>query len=241
MIQTSERKAWQALWTGADTFATILLQLFIDQYGMAAEDEDEKTSPVDWDPQTICLHIEEDFDVTLPAANFDRLMVALAMCKSDSFYKSLADFIPFCNILSGDTFDPRVWDPADAGEVAWGITEGLLIWPPDDDDMNPFSPEITAYIGAALDAEGIIRPPDVLRIATDRQSPAALPDTYTDDPVMFAAISGFEDQKTDGINAAVRENLAKLAEQLDGLNLRIGDARGAARRLFADFRQSATT
>jgi hypothetical protein len=43
------------------------------------------------------------------------------------------------------------------------MTEALLIQPPDDDDENPFSEDIVAYIGQVLNQEGIISPPDILK------------------------------------------------------------------------------
>lgn len=214
--------------------------MFNDKYrGKVLKLEPGDVDPFEWDPRAILMEIEDDFNVQLPAANFDRLMVAINIVTSDAFFKSLPDFIDYCNILSGSTLDPRVWDPADVGEIAWGLTEALLIWPPDEDDDNPFDSEITAYIGQALDAEGIIHPPDILKIATDRSHFAGrVPDTYTDDPDMFAAISDFEDRKTAAITEILHENLAKLAMQLNSIPFREGDGKGAVKRLFSGFTQS---
>jgi len=229
-MNSGQINKWRAAWTSPDHFATTLLQLFVDRYG---------TEAFDWDAHTILYHIENDFDLTMPTPNFDRLMVAINLCTTDTFYKSCPDFINFCNILSGDTFDPNMWDPADAAECAWGITEGMLIWPPDKDDDAPFSPEITAYIGKVLDAEGIIHPPGVLRIATDRRhNLGSVPDTYTDDPVMFTAISDFEDQKTSAIERLVRANLTKISTQLGSLPLQMGDAQGAVKKVFGELVQA---
>jgi hypothetical protein len=115
----------QEAWTSKETFASVLLTLFIDKFG---------TEGLQWDPATIAMEIEEDFHVELPQQSMDKLMVAIQLLTTDRFFKSLPDFINFCNILDGDTYNPDMWDPADAEEVAWGITEALLISPPDDED-----------------------------------------------------------------------------------------------------------
>jgi len=202
-------------WKAPDSFSTTLLVMFLDRFGTAA---------LKWDPNTILVEIEESFHVDLPSLNFDRLMAGIALLKSDAFYKDLPTFIDLCNILSGDAYDPRTWDPADSLEVAWGITETLLICPPEPDDDEPFSDEIRAYIGTVLDAEGIITPPGILRLAM-REPSANHPEAYSDDPEMYAAIHAFEAEKTDGIQQLLLKGLQQLAHQLETLPLRTGDAR----------------
>ena len=206
----------QKRWTDPTTFATTLLVMFADRFG---------TEGMQWEPETIAYSIEREFRVALPPANFDRLMTAIAMKLSNAFYKDLPTFIDFCNVLSGDSYDPRVWDPADSSEIAWGITEALFLDPPDPDDEEPFTDEIRAYIGAVLDAEGIITPPPILRIAL-RDSFNNHPDTYSDDPEMFNAVYDFEASKTSEITKMLKEGLSRLGQQLESLPLRTGDARG---------------
>lgn len=192
-----------------------MLVVFLDTYG---------TEGLQWEPTTIAMEIEADFQVCLPQANFDRLLAAIQILTTDSFYKSLPDFINFCNILSGDTYDPRMWDPAETDEIAWGITEALIIDVPDEED--PFSDEILAYIGKALDDEGIMNPPDILRLAIrDGVNTMRVQNDYTDDPEMFAAIYGAEASKTDSINEMIRNRLKALSDQLQGLHLRTGNAK----------------
>jgi hypothetical protein len=223
-VLTTQRKTrYRDAWTGEATYATALLLLTVDTYG---------TEAFEWDFKTLKMEIEEDFDLELPQANFDRLMVAINLMTTDDFYQSLPDFIAWCNILDGDRYDPRVFDPADAEEIAWGITEALLIEPPDDEE--PFTEEIRAYIGAALDQEGIINPPDILRLAL-RDNPdlfATVEGEFSDDPEMFGAIYQFENDKTQAINQYVKQRLKQLSEQLEQLPLNSGEAAGVMQRVI---------
>lgn len=229
-VATSQGKIrYQEVLTGDATFATALLLLIVDVYG---------TEAFEWDFKTLRMEIEEDFDVEMPQATFDRLMVAINLLTTDDFYKSLPDFITFCNILDGDRYDPRVFDPADPEEIAWGITEALLIEPPDEDE--PFTEEIRAYIGAALDMQGIINPPDILRLAL-RDNPdlfATVQGEFSDDPDMFGAIYQFEDQKTSAINAYVKQKLQLLAAQIEALPLRNGEAAGVVQQVIGSLGQA---
>lgn len=203
--------------------------MFLDAFG---------TEALQWDPGTIALEVEEEFNVDLPQSAFDKLMAAIHILTTDRFYKSLPDFITFCNVLDGEEYRPDVFDPADAEEVAWGITEGLLIAPPDESDQEPFSDEIRAYIGAVLDKEGIINPPDILRIAlrAARVSPSI--GDFSDDPEMFNAVYDLESGKTEDINRTIVLRTQLLAQQLGALQLQNGDAKKVAEILLASVNRS---
>lgn len=200
-------------WTSKDTFASVLLTLFMDRFG---------TEALTWDPTTITLEIEEEFGVDLPQLPLDKLLVGIQLLTTDRFYKSLPDFIAFCNVLNGDTYRPDMWDPADAEEVAWGITEALLIYPPEDDDPEPFTDEIRAYIGAVLDREGLINPPDILRIALRQARISPSIEDFSDDPTMFNAVYDLEEGKRADIENTIRMRTKMLAAQFRALKLKNG-------------------
>ena len=77
--------------TGSGTYTTVLITIFVETYG---------TEGFQWSPETIQMELEEDFNVTMPRANLDRLMTGINLLLSDDFYKSLPDFVNYCNILS---------------------------------------------------------------------------------------------------------------------------------------------
>lgn len=204
----------QEAWKSRETFASVLLTLFLDKFGVEA---------LDWDPATITLEIEEEFDVELPQLALDKLLVATQILTTDKFFKSLPDFVTFCNVLGGDTYRPDMWDPADAEEVAWGITEALLISPPEDDDKAPFTDEVRGYIGAVLDSEGIINAPDILRIALRAARVGPNITDFSDDPTMFNAVYDFETGKTEDINQSIRLKTDLLIKQMAALDLKNGN------------------
>lgn len=212
------------VWLNEESFALTLLTLFIDTYVVPwGESKDpNETSPLEWDPETIALEIEDDFNLDLPKLVFDRLMTAIQLVGSDAFYKSCPDFVAYCNVLAGTPYGPE-WDPADALEIAWGITETLLIAPPDENDEEPFTDEILGYIGKALDEEGIMNAPDILQIALRDANLVDIQGDFSDDPEMFNAIYDAEASKTADINQAVRTNLQILLKQLQSLPVRSGD------------------
>jgi len=210
-----------------ETSSTVLLVLAVDLLGPEV---------LQWDPATIRAELEElNGSETFPLSNFNKLMAAIEIVTSDSFYTSLPDFIRLCNVLYNGTIDLESFDPADAAEIAWGITEALLIWPPEPQEERPFDDKIIQYIGYALKDEGIMVPPDVLRLGVTGGENIweRVQGTFSDDPEMFAAIFAVEKAKTEEINQLVKDRLRRLLVTLDSLPLNTGDAKDSVKNMLA--------
>lgn len=224
VLKSQNRKLIKDALIDPNTFATTMIVILSDYYGQEM---------FTWAPQTIRMETEEDFDMKWPQANLDRLMAGIAILTTDNFYKSLPDFIELCNILSGSAATPGVFEPADAGECAWGITEALLIEPPDETDENPFDDQIRAFIGKTLELEGIIVPPDILKIATGREGlKLNIHNDYSDDPELYGAIWQAEESKTEDINSLVKERLTLLLNQLSVVQLMNGTTSEIAKKML---------
>lgn len=224
-IVSTRREDLEALrkpWLDPGVSATTLFVAFVDLFiaGRPAP-EDPDDSPLAWAPETIVHELSDRLGIPIPARSVDRLMAAVALVTTDDFYESVPAFIGICNVLSGSHLEVEHFDPADAGECAWGITEALLLAPPAPDDPEPFSDEVRAYVGHVLDMEGIITPPDVLRIGI-RSKPQADLDVsadWSDDPEMFAAIRSRDQDRGDDLRALIRERLSMLLRELESLPL----------------------
>jgi len=197
--------------------------MFLDTYG---------TEGLSWLPETIEIEVETDFDVNLSYDNYEKLMTAINLMTNNSFFVSPPDFARACVVLSGHHVADQ-FDLPDAAEVAWGVTEALLINPPDKNQNKIFRDEITALIGHVLDQEGILNPPDVLRIATrDQDLVDRVNYEFSDDPEMFLAIQKIEADKSDNINRIVRRKMQAMLGQLRGLPLRNGKAESLAAKML---------
>lgn len=210
-VPTLARNKVREIWLDPEATASALIVAFLDHYGMEG---------LEWDPQTIHQEVEEDFHVELSRPIFDRLMAAIVIVTTDQFYKSLPDFITLCNILNGDSFDPTVFDPADAAECALGIVEVLLLDPPDEDE--PFVQEIREYIGHAVRFEGLVKPPDILRLGNVDDTARVY--ELADDPVIFNSAWDREKSQSEDINRRVKERIELIMNQIESLSLRHGDA-----------------
>jgi len=202
-----------------DVYATTLLVLALDKYG---------PEMLDWHPQTIRAEIEDDFGVKLPEQNVSKLMAAITILTTDLFERSLPSFVWLCNVLADDTFDPTIFDVATAEEMAWGITEALLIRPPESEEH--FAEETRWYIGAVMDSEGVVDPPDVLRLALRKDATDPL-DNFVDDPEMYQALYESQKAKSQDIEMVIRENLDALVKQLETLTLDQGDTSNLLKRI----------
>lgn len=198
--------------TDPKSFATTLLVAVWDRYGP------DLTS---WSPTTVLMELNQDFSMEMPKPNFDRLMAAVSLVTSDEYYVNLPAFIRLSNIFSGDAFDPLVFDPADCDEMAWGITEAMLLHP--SENPEPFSDDIRWYMGYMLDIEGVMNPPDVLRLALRDKVRENIPTEYADDPEMFQAMWSSQNDRSEEIKRIVKTNLQELLRQVTTLPLVYGD------------------
>ena len=219
-LNSGDPKILQEFWSNPDSYVSALLMMYIDRYG---------TEGLTWHPQTIQMQITADFNVQLPKENFDKLMAGIQILTTDYFYSKLPEFIQLCNIFSGDDFDPTVFDPADSFEMAWAMTEVMMLDPPE--TRNPFSEEICAYIGEVLKEEGFITAPDVLKIGLKEDLSAQVASDFADDPEMFQAITETQTGKADEIEQALAENLKMLWIQLNAIPLKHGDTADLLKRL----------
>lgn len=223
----SETRADQKLrevLTDTDTYASVLITILIDKFG---------TECLEWAPETIRLEIHDEFQCKVPDDNLDKIMAAISLLVTDDFYQNLPRFVYLCNCLAGSGFDPLVFDPADSWEIAWAITEAMMLAPPEDLE-NAFSDEIRRYIGETLKYEGIIRPPDILGIAIIEghvPDPAA---AFADDPELYADFWNNQQSHSDEITTMLRENLQDLLRQVSSLPL----SNGSAEDLMTKMRRS---
>lgn len=199
-----------------ESFGTTLLLAVAASYGMEPFAEE-------WEPEVLAAQLREDYGVSIPASSFSRLMAAAAVLTSDRFFGNLPDFIDLANALNGSGFDPRVFDPVSADEAAWAITEAVFIESFLEGGSTPEpSPDVVAYLGKVLDAEGILDPPDVLAIAgRDPDRIGRVLGEYADDPEIHASIYAAERAKSDAVSAGVRDRLDLLLAQVAAL-LNIG-------------------
>lgn len=216
--------------TDPGQLATPLFVLWLDTY-VVGEEPDEQKAVMAWDPQTVLAELNDDFGVEVPRPVLDKILAAREIVTSDRFFTRLPDFIELCNVLSGDVFDPTVFDPADAAECAWGITEALVLSPPDDADQEPFAAEIAAYVAAVVDQEGLVDPPDVLRLGRTDPGPGTGAAAWSDDPVMFNAIWDRNRERSADVRRVVRDRLVLLVRQLEALPLARGDTTGVLEKL----------
>lgn len=192
-----------------DTYASLLLAILVDEYDFEV---------LQWQPETIALEVYEDFQARPPQATIDRIMAAISIITTDQFWNDLPSFIQICNILSGDEFHPDTFNPADAEEIYWGITEAMLLDPPEVASLEEaFSDEIRYYIGEVLNHSGFVDPPGVLKIAlydAPRKDPVG---DFSGDSMMYETIYATIADK----NRDLQQNLEAQKKELLSLLSRL--------------------
>lgn len=214
--------------TYATTLLTLAMDLLVDAESV---DEDEATTLEDmlgWHPTARRMELETEIGATMPPINSDKLSAAIDILTSDSFFRRPDTFIQWCNVLSGAPLAIGIFDAADVDECAWGITEGLLLVHPDEDE--PFSEEILWYIGKVLDEEGIKSPPDVLRIAKREHKPD-FSSMSVGDPLVFQAEFKVQSSESAEVERVLRAKLKELLYELEQTPMRQGNTEDLRKRI----------
>lgn len=212
-----------------DSLTSTLLLQFVDSFGLDA---------LEWDPLTIAMEIQEATDKVPPKVILDRIMAGIALIQSDQFYHYLPDFITICNVLSGSELEIELFDPATTVECAWGITEALVIWPPEGYEdgrkalKDAFDEEILGYIQETMRYEGLVIAPRILRsIVSSPEEVSSALGQYVEDPELYAALYENSQKRVQEIDDLVRERFYTLLGQIKQLRLKNGDVRDLIPRL----------
>ena len=219
---TNPRLMGRWVLTSPEAFASTILVLAFDQYGGEF---------IKWHPTTIRRQLQEDFGVEPADANFDKLMSTITVLTTNYFYKNLSRFNDLCCGLCGHGFNPTIVSLPDAAEMAWAISEVLLIWPPEPKDREPFCDDIRHFIAAVLQQEGFVRPPDILRIAEGGDRSDQVKSDFADDPEMFAAIYQSQASKTKEVEDMIQGHLQELLDQVQRLPLQNGSTDQLVKKL----------
>jgi len=142
-----ERKTSGDLFADTETAATVLHAMVLAAYG----DEvygDEDTDPMD--PVELWVRVREDFHVTVPEENENKLNALMLAISTDAFYDDPLAFVSICMALSeGDLGDlvNGAMEEVTVPEMLWGIYEVEL----NRDDQPEFSVPVLKVIDSTVE------------------------------------------------------------------------------------------
>lgn len=134
-----------------ETTATVLHLIILSAYG----DElygDEENGIAAMDPIELWLRVKEDFSVTVPESNENKINALMVALSTDAFFEDPLAFISICNALySGDLGDlvEGFMEDLTVPEMLWGIYEVEL----NRGQSETFSNSINRLIDETISAE----------------------------------------------------------------------------------------
>ena len=193
-----------ALIASEEVFPSTLLVIMIDRFG------DDFLSGEDggWTAETIRLEIKDHFDVNIPDDNLGKLMAAIAVLTTDNFFRSLPSFLFTIHGLLGDGTDWSYAEPIDLDDLAWAMTEAIMLAPPQEGDL--FDSQIVAYCQTMVKREGLLSPPAVLTFAREEAAYGNI--TPYDENVMIE-----QADRTNAVNEYIDESLQMLLQQIGSI------------------------
>lgn len=174
-----------------------------------------------WVPETIEIELNQSLGIEVPTLNIDKLNTAISILTTDRFFKILPDFLNFCNVLFGYQLQPDILMLPHIDAVSWGVTEAILISPPDDvkNIKDAFDPEIEGYVQKLIEIEGLISPPYVLQefMPDAAVNKLKIQQNFLDDVSMFQFIYEVNKGKSERINSLTVERLKNLFKQVHSM------------------------
>lgn len=206
--------------TASDTFATTLLCLLIDKYGLEV---------LDWDPSTVEIQIKEDFGVQASPQALNRIQAGSAILTANLFHVSLEAYCTICNTLVHGISETGSFVPSSLNDMTWGMTEAALL---EGADYLPqgFSHNINRYMGVILDQHGIYDPPSPFKTA---EYPGTVQEdnltALAGDEMAFKAYWDRQAEEKQGIERFVNARLFHLLSEMktlpiNGLNTQFIDS-----------------
>lgn len=178
--------------------------------------ENMGTDIVTWEPESIRLELRDRFNITPTQALNDKLNAGLALLGSDLYHKSIEAFNTINTAANLRTIDAHRHPVTTLDDIAWGVTECMLLEGPEDFLKSGFSHPIARYVGVLLRDEGISTPPPYLAFAeldqseTARRDEALASDLYAAETYMQqqqAALTGINDF----VGTLLREYIGQLS------------------------------
>jgi len=213
-VSPHQRVRLTELLANEDTFATTLLAICVDNYGMEV---------AEWDYKTIKHQLETDFSVQLPSINLEKIQALLTATTTNQFTTSWEIFSQVCRVLSGETADFENFSPVNPDEIAWGIAEVFTNDPPNKENGTAdISEEVSQYVGVILAQNGVWKPPKILSFASMPSSNPAedLQTAFTDDPSVFEAALKKQANTARDIEQYVTERYHAMLQELDSTPLK---------------------
>jgi hypothetical protein len=215
----------QSIAADPEAFATTLLVLMLDRYG----DDEVGRAGVDilkWHPGTLRVALDELAGGEAPESNFAKLMAAITLLTSDVL-TDVDTFARFCCTINGDPLNPRILQVPSSEDMLWALSEAHLLDEVGNRD-EPLSQEVRHYMGAVLEADGVVDPPDLLRLAI---LPVSGGMDVPGRPDLAGEVRLAAGTRSQEILEDLHERVRKLFGQIAALDLRHGNVRSVLDRV----------
>ena len=216
--------------------AAALFVLLLSLYG---------TELLDWEADTLIMEVHDDFNVTLPQVNRDKVWALATVLTTNLYYQSLEAFTHITSALNDRQADFQNYDLPGIFEICWALAVVELVNPPEENET--FSPEILAYIVARLDESGFQKVPKFLnKFVSLPDKSETISQNLAQDPVTFEAYWRNQQRRLLDLDEEIRQRLAALIDQVTRLPLEHADPQAltglrerAAKALGAQQRETA--
>lgn len=167
--------------------------------------------------ETVVDLLQARVNVVIPEVNVDKIQALQTIYTTNSFYMQIPAFLAVVDAFSGNGVDFNYADMPHVEDVAWAVVETLMNVP-DEDMENLFAPDVEVFIKTLLAEEGFSKAPPSLAFLGELPAKSTK-DTILDDPIIFEAHHGIQQQKMADVENYVASNVMTVIRALNDLPL----------------------
>lgn len=167
------------------------------------------------EPETIEQILKQQNHKTLQR-NVDKINAALGLLTTNLFWQDPITFAVTCRTLNRKARVNAA--PPDIEDVLWGITEARLIVGSPNEENEPFSDSIQAYIQQLLKMAGIVTEVPTL----DFIEPQKEPNVYDDAEQSLAAYDSSR-ERVDDLEQGLSTKMATMLKQIKDLHIKLSE------------------
>lgn len=125
-----------------------------------------------WEPESIWLTLERDYEIDLPVESRDKLQAAVTLIINPSFFWDNLVFQRTTKALNGELYDPSALQECPPAHMNWAVYEARVIRGQDLDIPDAEAPieldeDVQQYVAVCLHRAGCIYPPHYLLQVAD--------------------------------------------------------------------------
>lgn len=122
-----------------------------------------------WEPETIWITLQRDYDIDLAVDDRDKLEAGIALIRNPAFFWDSIVFQRSVQALNDEIYDPECLQECHPAHMSWAMYEATLLrgLDPETDARPEVDEDVQQYMAVCLYRAGYLYPPTYMEMVAD--------------------------------------------------------------------------